>query len=102
MNNNNNDTCLVHNEQYTTITLYNELEWTTMTMNHANNINIMATITILNVTIHNDNNEQCIKWITKTMHNDYNEQWQWTMITMTMTMNNDNEQWQQCTSSTTM
>ena len=43
-------------------------------MNSTNNNNIMATITILNVTIHNDYNEQCFKWITITMHNDCNEQ----------------------------
>ena len=39
-----------------------------MTLNNAlnannDNIMIMATITILNVTIHNDYNEQCSKWI---------------------------------------
>ena len=46
--------------------------------------NIMATITMINVTIHKDHNEQCIKWIIIAMHNDYNEQWP---------MNNENEQW---------
>ena len=45
-----------------------------MTMNNANNNNIMATIAILNVTIHNDYYKQCIKWVKITMHNDYNEQ----------------------------
>ena len=65
----------------------------------------MATITILNVTIHNDYNEQCFKWITITMHNDCNEQWKmkngkWKMSMITRTMNNDyndNEQSQQYT-----
>ena len=43
-------------------------------MNNANNNNIMETITMLNVKMHNDYNEQGMKWITKTMHNYYNEQ----------------------------
>ena len=36
-------------------------------MNNSNKNKIMAMITILNVTIHNNYNEQCIKWITITM-----------------------------------
>ena len=34
--------------------------WTTMTMNNANKNNIMATITMLNVSVNNDYNEQSI------------------------------------------
>ena len=63
-------------------------QWTTMTFHNANHNNIMATITIQNVTVHNDYNEQCIKWITLT-------QWlKWTMHNgqWTITMNSDNEQ----------
>ena len=42
--------------------------------NANNNDNKMATITMLNVTMHIDYNEQFIEWMTITMHNEYNEQ----------------------------
>ena len=56
------------------------------TINYNGNAQYMAAITLQNAEIHNNYNEQCIKWMIITMHNDYNEQW---------TMNNDNhdEQW---------
>ena len=86
MNNNNNYQRLVHNEQWATMTMHNELQWqcTMQTITILQwQCTMQTTIRIQNLTKHNDYDEQCIKWITTTMHNDYNEQW---------TMNNDNEQ----------
>ena len=67
----------------------NNAQWTIITMHNANKNNIMATITIWNVTIHNDYNEQ-----NNTM-NMNNEQWtmnneQWTI--MVNNNKNDNDQ----------
>ena len=87
-----------YNKQWQcTIQMNNNVQWTTMTMNNANNNNIMATIAILNVTIHNDYYKQCIKWVKITMHNDYNEQW-----TMMKNDNNDNKKWLQWHCKTTI
>ena len=41
-----------------------------MTKHNANNNNILATITILNLTIHNDYNEQCMKWYNNNAQGD--------------------------------
>ena len=55
----------------------NNSQWTKITMHKQT------------IIIHNDNNEQCIEWITITMHNDNNNNEQWSMIND----NNDNEKW---------
>ena len=54
--NNNSDQCLVHSEveESTWVDSNRNAQWTKMTMHNANNNNIMATITIWNIIIHND------------------------------------------------
>ena len=61
--------------------MHNELQWQCTS-------NIMATKTMRNITIHNEYNEQFIKWITITMHNENNNNEPWTM-----TMKNNKCQW---------
>ena len=71
-------------QQCTTTTMHNQLKKCTM---QKKAIIWQQTKWLRDVTIHNDHNEQWIKWITTTMHNNNNDNKQWTRPMK----NNDND-----------